>query len=167
MSEVSNILGEHDDVDKYAEIAEDYVDKWQDFAVSRDGTHAKLAYTWYGSWTTIYNLFADSLLCFRVPGNKSERPEQPASDIWHSGSTVSADKKTEFLPSKIYKMESNWYHAVLQTYGLPLDSRHLYTKSDWEFFAAAVTSKKTRTEILRSIALWVNETTTGKSASFP
>ncbi|KAH6669111.1 hypothetical protein F5X68DRAFT_249259 [Plectosphaerella plurivora] len=159
MSEVSSILDEHKDVDKYADIAEDYVAKWQGFAVSRDGTHAKLAYTWYGSWTTIYNLFADSLLCFRVPGNQTEHSVRRDRE---TGSTVSSNTKTEFVPSKIYKMESNWYHAVLQTYGLPLDSRHLYTKSDWEFFAAAVTSKKTRTEILKSIALWVNETTTDR-----
>lgn len=156
MSEVSNILDEHKDMDKYANIAEEYIAKWQGFAVSRDGTHAKLAYTWHGSWTTIYNLFADSLLCFRVPGNKTEHHGR------ETGSTVSSSTKTEFVPSKIYSMESNWYHAVLQTYGLPLDSRHLYTKSDWEFFAAAVTSKKTRTGILKSIALWVNETTTDR-----
>lgn len=55
-------------------------------------------------------------------------------------------------------MQSTWYSAVLQRYGLPLDSRHLYVKSDWEFFAAAVTSKRVREEILQSVALWVNET---------
>jgi len=49
---------------------------------------------------------------------------------------------------------------VLQRYGLPLDSRHLYTKSDWEFFAAAISSKSTRKEILDSVARWVNETAT-------
>jgi hypothetical protein len=59
-------------------------------------------------------------------------------------------------------MQSSWYHAVLQRYGLPLDSRHLYTKSDWEFFAASVTSKSVREEILESVALWVNETSTDR-----
>jgi len=43
---------------------------------------------------------------------------------------------------------------------LPLDSRHLYTKSDWEFFAVAVASKQVREEVVQSIALWVNETST-------
>ena len=55
-------------------------------------------------------------------------------------------------------MQSDWYRAVRQRYGLPLDSRHLYTKSDWEFFAAAVASKDTRAQILESVAKWVNET---------
>jgi tetrahydromethanopterin S-methyltransferase subunit H len=58
-------------------------------------------------------------------------------------------------------MQSDWYHNVKQKYGLPLDSRHLYTKSDWQFFAAAVASKAVREEIVQSIALWVNETVTG------
>lgn len=49
---------------------------------------------------------------------------------------------------------------MLQRYGLPLDGRQLQAKVDWEFFAAAVTSKSAREEILQSIALWVNETST-------
>jgi hypothetical protein len=50
----------------------------------------------------------------------------------------------------------------MQKYGLPLDSRHLYTKSDWEFEAAAVASKKVRSEILDRVALWLNETVTDR-----
>ncbi len=50
----------------------------------------------------------------------------------------------------------------MQRYGLPLDSRHLFTKSDWEFFAAAVTSESVRTEILEASAKWVNETSTDR-----
>ena len=49
-----------------------------------------------------------------------------------------------------------------QRYGLPMDSRHLYTKTDWEFFAAAVTGEKTRSSILQSVAKWVNETSTNR-----
>lgn len=59
-------------------------------------------------------------------------------------------------------MQSDWYHVVRQKYGLPLDSRHLYTKTDWEFFAAAVMEENVRSEILESVAKWVNETNTGK-----
>ena len=63
-------------------------------------------------------------------------------------------------------MQSDWYRAVRQTYGLPLDSRHLYTKTDWEFFTAAVSSENVRAEILESVALWVNETVTGMFIHF-
>ena len=137
--------------------------------MARDGTHAKLSYNWYGSWTTLYNLYADALLCFHLEGTSlasdsytttehqsSQKPLDPPSDPIHS------KNHTGFVPPRIYKMQSNWYHNVLQRYGLPLDSRHLYTKSDWEFFAASVTSKAVRTEILQATAKWVNETSTDR-----
>ncbi len=143
-----------------------YVKKWEEYAISRDGTHAKLAYTWYGSWTTIYNLFADSLLCFHISTvpvaprrvSFSQDEQKPLEPVPGDG-----NKKTGFVSDRIYRIQSKWYHNVLQRYGLPLDSRHLYTKSDWEFFAAAVASEKTRSEILTNVATWVNETTTGVS----
>ncbi|KAL2016709.1 hypothetical protein VTK56DRAFT_3172 [Thermocarpiscus australiensis] len=166
MSEIADIVGEEDEAKYYRNISETYIEKWQEYGISRDQTHAKLAYTWYGSWTTLYNLYADSLLCFRNPkqGDSSPGPgesdgqgQKPLAHSHNAGSDVKA-----FVPNKVYQMQSDWYHAVLQKYGLPLDSRHLYTKSDWEFFAAAVTSRKTRTEILRAVAKWVNETATDR-----
>ena len=110
--------------------------------MSRDSTHAKLAYDWYGSWTTIYNLYADAQLCFHLEAPDSDSPG--------------------FVPRHIYQKQSVWYHYVRQKYGLPLDSRHLYTKTDWEFFSMAVASKPVRAEILESVARWVNETVTDR-----
>ncbi|KXJ92772.1 hypothetical protein Micbo1qcDRAFT_145838 [Microdochium bolleyi] len=147
MAGLAELVGEDKDAKYYNDVAADYIDKWQGFGLSRDGTHAKLAYTWYGSWTTLYNIFADALLCFHLPAEKSSSPLGPS-------------RSKTFIPDAIYKMQSNWYHAVLQRYGLPLDSRHMYTKSDWEFFAAAVASKSVRSEILQHVASWVNDTTT-------
>ncbi|KAK0664452.1 hypothetical protein QBC41DRAFT_328687 [Cercophora samala] len=183
MSEIADIVGEKEDAKFYRETAGEYIEKWQEYGISRDGTHAKLAYTWYGSWTTIYNLYADSLLCFHVDGGKNRSSsgydprsytggrrsgKQPRmeSQVPLQGQAYEAGKKHGddgvFIPDRVYQMQSDWYHAVLQKYGLPLDSRHLYTKSDWEFFAAAVTGRKTRTEILTSVAKWVNETETDR-----
>ncbi|KAK3326291.1 hypothetical protein B0H66DRAFT_154497 [Apodospora peruviana] len=162
MSEIADIVGKDDASKEYSDIADEYISKWQGFAISRDETHAKLAYTWYGSWTTIYNLYADSLLCFHIPSDsKNARSAGRLGDQKPIGGGDDSEKGI-FVPSKIYQMQSDWYHAVLQNYGLPLDSRHLYTKSDWEFFAAAVASKKTRTEMLTVIAKWVNETSTDR-----
>ncbi|EFX01409.1 glutaminase a [Grosmannia clavigera kw1407] len=147
MSDIADLLGENEDAKHYRNISDTYVTKWIEYGISRDGSHAKLAYDWYGSWTTLYNLFADSLLCFHIP-------EENSSSI---GSPIHS---SVFIPDRIYKAQSDWYHNVLQRYGLPLDSRHLYTKSDWEFFAAAITSRSTRAEILASVARWLNETDT-------
>ncbi|KAK3378528.1 hypothetical protein B0H63DRAFT_480176 [Podospora didyma] len=162
MAEIADIVGKDEDAKRYRSISATYIEKWQEYGISRDQTHAKLAYTWYGSWTTLYNLYADSLLCFHIP-NKAAAPTREKGTGWFWQKPLGGDTLNEspFIPDKVYQMQSDWYHAVLQQYGLPLDSRHLYTKSDWEFFAAAVTSKKTRTEILGSIAKWVNETATG------
>ncbi|OBT89678.1 hypothetical protein VE02_01824 [Pseudogymnoascus sp. 03VT05] len=163
MSGLSEAVGESKDAEYYRKVSEDYIEKWQDYGVSKDGTHAKISYTWYGSWTTIYNLFADSLLCFHLPDTTSSPMGSSRSDTQKPIEKGRKGKsRTAFIDEKIYKMQSDWYHNVKQKYGLPLDSRHLYTKSDWQFFAAAVASKKVRTEIVESIALWVNETVTDR-----
>ena len=59
-------------------------------------------------------------------------------------------------------MQSDWYYAVRQKYGLPLDSRHLLAKTDWEFFSMAVAAPRVRADILERVAKWVNETSTDR-----
>lgn len=160
MSELASLLGEESEAKYYGLIAEEYMEKWQDYGLSEDKSHAKLSYTWRGSWTTIYNIYADALLCFHLPKEKSLLDY---SRFWGTEQTpIGRSGKPHFIPDEIYKAQSDWYYAVVQKYGLPMDSRHLYTKSDWEFFAAAVTSKTVRRKILTHVARWVNETTTGK-----
>lgn len=182
MSEMAATLENDEDVKYYQNISEVYVEKWQGYAISRDGSHVKLAYDWYGSWTTIYSLYADALLCFHptitntsaasahhneepyVPDQKggSQSPlkhhHDPSSQLPGSRKAITSD----FIPHHVYKIQSDWYAAVMQEYGLPLDSRHLYTKSDWEFEAAAVTSKKVRSDLLNRVATWLNETGTDR-----
>jgi hypothetical protein len=196
MSDISTFINGSDS-ENYRQTAEEYIDKWVEYGISRDGTHAKLAYTWYGSWTTLYNLYADALLCFHLSedsdnqgttgdiANKTTASLSGRSQVPRFRRDVVAGRQTPladdtdtdagvgivgaasaprkgFVPEQIYTMQSKWYANVLQKYGLPLDSRHLYTKSDWEFFAAAVSSTETRAAILDSVALWVNETATGE-----
>lgn len=161
MSEIAELVGETADAKFYREVSEKYIKRWYDeFAMSRDGTHAKLAYTWHGSWTTLYNLFADSLLCFHMPSELSRRQSQKVLDQ-KPITLPSYGSGSPFIKEEVYKTQSSWYHNVRQRYGLPLDSRSLQTKSDWEFFAVAVASKSVRQEVVQSIALWVNETSTG------
>ncbi|KAJ2983152.1 hypothetical protein NUW58_g6297 [Xylaria curta] len=166
MSSIADMVGEEHDAKYYAGVADEYISKWQEFGLSRDKTHAKLAYTWYGSWTTLYNIYADALLCFHLPEEDSPKGEQkklrPSHQTPMGDTGMGKSRSKKFIPDRIYQMQSDWYHNVLQRYGLPLDSRHLYTKSDWEFFAAAVASKKVRTDILQHVATWVNETITDR-----
>ncbi|PGH18135.1 hypothetical protein AJ79_00764 [Helicocarpus griseus UAMH5409] len=165
MSQMSAVVGNTDESKYYKNISDTYVTKWEEYGYSRDKTHAKLAYDWYGSWTTLYNLYADSLLCFHLEDD-SAIPMTGAIGIDRDDHQKPLDppKKDHegFVPKRVYKRQSKWYHYVRQKYGLPLDSRHLYTKTDWEFFSMAVSSKKVRSEILESVALWLNETVTDR-----
>ena len=160
MSEISEIMGEEKDAKHYRNISEGYIEKWEGYGMSRDGGRAKLAYDWYGSWTTLYSLYADAILCFHPHSDSNETasplvgPQQPL--------VPSVTKSKNFIPDHIYRTQSRWYSTVMQRYGLPLDSRHLYTKSDWEFQAAAVASRHTRTGILERVATWLNETVTDR-----
>ena len=162
------------DAKHYLNISESYIEKWQEYGISRDGGHAKLAYDWYGSWTTLYSLYADAVLCFHPSVTNSSlssdsdaeradgfaRGDDSAQHPLHPASRKLISK--DFIPHHVYKAQSKWYASVMQTYGLPLDSRHLYTKSDWEFEAAAVASKKVRSEILDRVATWLNKTVTDR-----
>lgn len=160
MSELAKITGNHKDAKFYKNISTTYIQKWEGYAISRDKTHAKVAYDWYGSWTTLYNLYADSLLCFHVSDHSIENTVQ--RDSQHRFSIGSSGAKTGFVPKHIYQIQSDWYWNVRQKYGVPLDSRHLYTKTDWEFFAAAIAAPQVRAEILELVAKWVNETETDR-----
>lgn len=147
-------------------ISDTYIAKWEEFGMSRDKTHAKVSYDWYGSWTTLYNLYADAQLCFHLDGTDLSSGAKAGSVYERQrqeplGGTAGKDK-IGFVPRHIYQKQSLWYHNVRQKYGLPLDSRHLYTKTDWEFFAMAVTRKDVRSEILESVATWINETVTDR-----
>ena len=204
MSELAELVGETGDAKYYRNVSEVYVKKWEEYGMSRDFDgdeeqgRAKLAYDWEGSWTTLYSLYADALLCFHPDGNftdydssssaPSEEDDDEAADGFEfldaeesqqqplplpptkheGGSTTPSSHKNatsssaNFIPDAVYKTQSRWYSTVMQKYGLPLDSRHLYTKSDWEFQAAAVASRTTRAQILDRVAKWLNETVTDR-----
>lgn len=162
MSGLAELAGMDEDVKTYENTSRVYIEKWEQFGVSRDKTHTKVAYHWFGSWTTTYNLYADSLLCFHLEGTTSGASIVAAGNQKPIGGGHGRDRHFGFVPQHIYQMQSDWYYAVRQTYGLPLDSRHLYTKTDWEFFAMAVAAPRVRADILQSVAKWVNETSTDR-----
>ena len=164
MSELAATINNEHDHKYYLNISETYVDKWVKLGLSRDGTHMQLAYDWYGSWVNLYNLYADSLLCFHLEGTSLALSGRSTPSLFNDGGQkpLKPAPRVGFVPHKIYSLQSNFYPNVRQRYGLPLDSRHLCAKTDWEFFATAVSSQSTRADVLHSIAKWVNETNTDR-----
>ena len=111
-----------------------YMSKAQEMAtnwisLAKDGTHYKLAYDRSGTWSQKYNMVWDK--------------------AWQLGLFSDVVKNQEY----------NYYLTKLNAYGLPLDSRSSYTKSDWEMWTAAIA--RSNTYFLRiSDLVWkyVNET---------
>ncbi len=201
MSELAHVMDHHDDARFYKvtdsvefytprlteqNISHTYIHRWTELAMSRDGSHAQLAYDWYGSWTTLYSLYADAVLCFHpsltnsssllelgqtpideltVPPLERGQDQAPLQAIdmgVGSAPLTSSQSGHDFIPHDIYLAQSRWYGLVMQKYGLPLDSRHRYAKSDWEFAAAAVAEPDLRADLLDRVARWLNETSTDR-----
>ncbi|KAK7470513.1 hypothetical protein VKT23_001939 [Stygiomarasmius scandens] len=122
MSEIASMLGDSDKSSNYSSIASSYVTQWQDLAMSSDGNHLTLAYGNSSSWGLSYNLYADKLL------------------------------KLNVFPDTIYSTQTAWYKSVANTFGIPLDTRHTYTKSDWEIWTAGfVTDPSVRDLLIGSV----------------
>ncbi|KXN86419.1 hypothetical protein AN958_10281 [Leucoagaricus sp. SymC.cos] len=99
------------------------------FTDSLKSEFANLSYGNSNSWGLSYNLYADKLL------------------------------KLNLFPQSIYTMQSAWYRTVAQPFGVPLDTRHTYTKSGksiyWEIWTAAIaTDTTTRDLFISSVRKW-------------
>lgn len=60
-------------------------------------------------------------------------------------------------------MQSNFYPTVAQAYGVPLDTRNVFTKSDWEIWVAAISSPSTKNMFISKLANWINTTPTNRA----
>ncbi|KIJ70075.1 hypothetical protein HYDPIDRAFT_78948 [Hydnomerulius pinastri MD-312] len=124
MSVISGLLGDTASQQNYSSIVQSYVPQILAFATSTDGNlnHLELAYGNETSWGLSYNMYADKLL------------------------------GTNVFNQSVFDMQTAWYATVVNEYGVPLDTRHTYTKSDWQMWTAAMmTNDTTRDMFIDSV----------------
>lgn len=108
MSQIAAAVGQSSDSATYLSTAKSYITQWSMKSQDSAETHLKLAYDGDDTtWSLKYNSYPDRLLGLGL------------------------------IPAATLAEETAWYAQQKATFGYPLDSRHSYTKADWELWTAA------------------------------
>lgn len=132
-AELALLKGDKATYEKYNKIAKDMAKKWEESAAEGENgnRHYRLAFDRENTWSQKYNIIWDKL--------------------WN----------TRIFPAEVIPTEINYYHTKQNQYGLPLDNRKDYTKSDWILWTAALSpDKKTLVKFINPVYDYVNETET-------
>lgn len=116
------------------DIAEKYTAKAKEMAqewikMADDGDHYRLTFDKPGTWSQKYNLVWNKLL------------------------------KMDIFPAEVAKKEIDYYLTKQNKYGLPLDNRETYTKTDWIMWTATqADDQATFEKFIDPLYLFMNET---------
>jgi hypothetical protein len=136
-AEVAKLTGNTDDASNYTSIAKSYIDQWQTLGIAHDASppHTTLGYGLNDTHGLLYNLYGDTEL------------------------------QLGLVPQSVYDMQSTFYPTVADEFGVPLDTRHNYTKSDWQMFSAAIADSKTQSLLISLVAKYIGQTATNLALS--
>lgn len=100
MAQIANRTGHVEDGQNFTNIAHEYIKLWQGYGINYNAAypHAELNYGNTSSYVLLYNIFGDKELGL------------------------------DLVPQSVYDMQSEFYPTVMNKYGVPLDTRHTYTK---------------------------------------
>lgn len=132
-AELAALKGDNATAEKYAKRAAEMAAQWVKDAKegSKGDTHYRLAFDRPDTWSQKYNMVWDKL--------------------WG----------TNIFPDNAMQTEVNYYLKKQNKYGLPLDCRRDYTKSDWVMWTAAMSpDQKTLLKFIDPLYDYVNETET-------
>src|SRR5581483_5912323 len=126
MSVIAQAAGNSADQQFYASTASNLISQWAQLGQDPSQAHLDIAYiesdtasgTGAGTYSLKYNAFSDKLLGLGL------------------------------IPSSVATGEAAWYQQQEREYGIPLDSRHTYTKADWELWMAAATDSASLRQFL-------------------
>lgn len=85
------------------------------------------------------------------------------TDTWSLKYNLVWDKlfKSDLFSEEVYEKETKWYIQKINEFGVPLDSRRDYTKSDWILWCAAMTQDKEEFEkLVAPVAKYLEQTDT-------